>query len=111
MGTDDDVNQRIAKWVKYAHVGSPDEMDYGSDKPSGIKAAGLESQYEAPQCFTQYDPQLVATKADYDLVESIYAILPDEKRKHVSGHYYGKRRNTRLELDAVHEFRELVRIA
>lgn len=70
--TKHEINNAIAKWRKYALVGNPSEPDYGSEKPRGVRAASLERNYRSPQIWHAPEPDLVATLADYELVEPVY---------------------------------------
>lgn len=68
----DEIDKRIAKWVKYALVGNPQEPDYGDDRPQGYIAASLESQYKSPPMWHAPEPKDDALKDDYDLIEPIW---------------------------------------
>ena len=89
--TEQEARDAIQRWCKYARLGDPTESDYGDGRPSGIIAAGLESRYRSPQIWHAPEVPLVATKADYDLIEAVYQGLQFADKQPVKRWYFQDR--------------------
>lgn len=103
--SDPKAPKRILLWWLYSLVGNPEEADYGPETPQGYGSVGLESQYRSPQIWARPEPRLVATKADYELVEPIYR--KRDVRDRLTIIYYAghpSRPITRLNRDVIESF-------